>query len=93
MFDVTNILAAGGTLDENTVITIYLTIIMEQENITSNRIGCRYMKFGMIYLFSCSAVLVRIQNYLKNDFDKCKFELASVNLGNDKFRFYRSMVE
>lgn len=52
----------------------YPAIIREQENVTSNRAGYWYMNFGTMCLFSYSIVLVRIQNYSKNDLDKLEFE-------------------
>ena len=47
--------------------------VKEQANAALNRIGYQYMNFGTMRLFSCSTVLVHIQNYSKNDFGKYEF--------------------
>lgn len=39
------------------------------KNVTLNQIGYWYMKSKTMYLFSCSIVLVPIQNSSKNDLD------------------------
>ena len=72
LFDIVNLLAEGGPLDAK----------YRDHDLSGNYTGTRechiepdwllVQKIQLMCLFSCSTVLVRIQNYSKNDFGKFK---------------------